>query len=111
MNRVKEIKNLLGDRFSLIKKNIMINISNDYYCIDYLFYNDLLKCYILIMIIKKDVEVNDIKIISNCLKYIDKIFKNVNDNKTIGILINEKENNLSLNYISDFDRLRKVLRK
>lgn len=110
MNREKEIKKLLGNSFLLIRKNVKIKEDNKAYFLDYLFYNDLLKCYIVISVIRKDIKVEDIKKMSNYLKYVDELFRK-DDNKTIGILLREKENMLSLDYISDFDRLRKVLGK
>lgn len=91
----------LGAGFSYIDNEYKIKVGDTYNYIDLLLYNIKFKCYVVIELkvtkLKKE-HTGQIQIYMN---YIDRNVKEVNDNKTVGIIICKKNNEYVIDYCSD----------
>lgn len=108
MDRLKKIQMLLGDSFDYISSNYKIREQNINKNIDYLFFNSVLNSFVIIEIVKENVTIKQVKDMSYYIKYVDRNLKEKNNSKTLGIIIRNKDNNLILEYVSNFDIFRKV---
>ena len=108
MDRLKKIQMLLGDSFDDISSNYKIREQNINKNIDYLFFNSVLNSFVIIEIVKENVTIKQVKDMSYYIKYVDRNLKEKNNSKTLGIIIRNKDNNLILEYVSNFDVFRKV---
>ena len=108
MDRLKKIQMLLGDSFYYISSNYKIREQNINKNIDYLFFNSVLNSFVIIEIVKENVTIKQVKDMSYYIKYVDRNLKEKNNSKTLGIIIRNKDNNLILEYVSNFDVFRKV---
>lgn len=91
----------LGAGFSYIDNEYKIKVGDTYNYIDLLLYNIKFKCYVVIELkvtkLKKE-HTGQIQIYMN---YIDRNVKEVDDNKTVGIIICKKNNEYVIDYCSD----------
>ncbi len=88
----------LGTGFSFIDNEYKIKIGSTYNFIDLLFYNFKYKCFVVIEL--KVVELNSYHTgqIQKYMNYIDRNVKNIDDNKTVGIIICKKNNQYVIDY-------------
>ena len=91
----------LGNGFCFIDNEYKIKIGDRYNYIDLLLYNIKYKCYVVVEL--KVTELNSYHTgqIQKYMNYIDKNIKNIDDNKTVGIIICKKENKYVIEYCSD----------
>ena len=91
----------LGNGFSFIDNEYKIKIGDRYNYIDLLLYNIKYKCYVVVEL--KVTELNSYHTgqIQKYMNYVDKNIKNIDDNKTVGIIICKKENKYVIEYCSD----------
>ena len=91
----------LGTGFSFIDNEYKIKIGSTYNFIDLLFYNFKYKCFVVIEL--KVVELNSYHTgqIQKYMNYVDRNVKNIDDNKTVGIIICKKNNQSVIDYCSD----------
>ena len=91
----------LGTGFSFIDNEYKIKIGSTYNFIDLLFYNFKYKCFVVIEL--KVVELNSYHTgqIQKYMNYVDRNVKNIDDNKTVGIIICKKNNQYVIDYCSD----------
>ena len=75
-----------------------------YNYIDLLLYNIKYKCYVVVELKVTGLNSNHTGQIQKYMNYIDKNIKNIDDNKTVGIIICKKENGYIIEYCSD-DRI------
>ena len=101
---IEDIENFmkeLGNFFCFIGSEYKIKIGNSYNYIDLLLYNIEFNCYVVIELkiipLKKE-HIGQIEIYMN---YIDNNLKNINQDKTIGIIICKKNNKFIMEYCSD----------
>ena len=80
----------LGVGFSFIENEYKIKIGDRYNYVDLLLYNIRFKCYVVIELKVTELNYNHTGQIQNYMNYIDKNIKNVDNNKTIGIIICKK---------------------
>ena len=94
----------LGSGFSFIDNEYKIKIGDRYNYIDLLLFNIEYTCYAVIELKVTELKKEHIGQIEFYMNYIDKNLKNINQNKTIGIIICKKENKYVIEYCSD-DRI------
>ena len=91
----------LGDGFSFIGSEYKIKLGNEYNYIDLLLFNYIYNCFVVIELKVTELKKEHIGQIETYMKYIDKNLKNINQDKTIGIIICKKDNHFIMEYVSD----------
>ena len=91
----------LGSGFSYIKNEYKIKLGDSYNYIDLLLFNIQYNCYVVIELKVVELKKEHIGQIQVYMNYIDKNIKNINHDKTIGIIIVKKDNKFILEYSSD----------
>lgn len=91
----------LGNEFSFIDNEFKIKVGDSYNYIDLLLYNIKFKCYVVIKL--KVIKLNSSHNgqIQNYMNYIDTNVKELDDNKTVGIILCKRNNQYNINYCSD----------
>lgn len=77
----------LGRGFSFISRQKRIDVDGDNFYIDLVFYNYILKCFVLIDLKLGSLTHQDIGQMDFYVRYYDNEIKNVDDNPTIGIIL------------------------
>ena len=91
----------LGSGFSFIGSEYKIKLGDRYNYIDLLLYSIKYKCYVVIELKVTELNSNHTGQIQNYMNYIDKNIKDIEDNKTVGIIICRKNNQYVIEYCSD----------
>ena len=91
----------LGSGFSFIDNEYKIKVGDRYNYIDLLLYNIKFKCYVVVELKVTELSYNHTGQIQNNMNYVDKNIKNIDDNKTVGIIICKKNNKYVIEYCSD----------
>ena len=94
----------LGSGFSFIDNEYKIKMGDRYNYIDLLLFNYEFNCFVVVELKITELKKEHIGQIEFYMNYIDKNLKNINQNKTIGIIICKKENKYVIEYCSD-DRI------
>ena len=94
----------LGNGFCFIGSEYKIKIGDRYNYIDLLLFNYQFNCFVVVELKVTELKKEHIWQIEFYMNYIDKNLKNINQNKTIGIIICKKENKYVIEYCSD-DRI------
>ena len=94
----------LGEGFTFIKNEYKIKLGDRYNYIDLLLYNIEYNCYVVVELKVTELKKEHIGQIQVYMNYIDENLKNINQNKTIGIIICKQENKYVIKYCSD-DRI------
>ena len=94
----------LGNGFTFVKNEYKIKVGDRYNYIDLLLYNYEFNCFVVVELKVTELKKEHIGQIEFYMNYIDKNLKNINQNKTIGIIICKKENRYVIEYCSD-DRI------
>ena len=94
----------LGSGFSFIDNEYKIKMGDRYNYIDLLLFNYEFNCFVVVELKVTELRKEHIGQIEFYMNYIDKNLKNINQNKTIGIIICKKENKYVIEYCSD-DRI------
>ena len=94
----------LGSGFSFIDNEYKIKMGDRYNYIDLLLFNYEFNCFVVVELKITELKKEHIGQIEFYMNYIDKNLKNINQNKTIGIIICKKENRYVIEYCSD-DRI------
>ena len=94
----------LGTGFSYVGNEYKIKIGDRYNYIDLLLFNYEFNCFVVVELKVTELKKEHIGQIEFYMNYIDKNLKNINQNKTIGIIICKKENRYVIEYCSD-DRI------
>jgi predicted nuclease of restriction endonuclease-like (RecB) superfamily len=101
MNDLDNFLKELGNGFSYIGNEYKIKIGNNYNYIDMLLFNILFNCYVVVELKITELKKEHIGQIETYMNYIDKNVKNINHDKTIGIIICKKDNKYIIEYCSD----------
>lgn len=88
----------LGNGFSFVARQKRIQIEDDEYFIDLVFYNRLLKCFVIIEIKTQKLSHQDIGQLQMYVNYYDRTEKQEEENNTIGILLCADKNNTMVEY-------------
>ena len=91
----------LGSGFCFIDNEYKIKMGDRYNYIDLLLYNIKYKCYVVVELKVIELNSNHTGQSQKYMNYIDKNIKNIDDNKTVGIIICKKENKYVIEYCSD----------
>ena len=91
----------LGEGFSYIDNEYKIKIGDRYNYIDLLLYNINFNCYVVVELKVTEIKAEHIGQIKKYMNYIDKNLKNINQDRTIGIVICKKDNEFLIQYCSD----------
>ena len=94
----------LGNGFTFVRNEYKIKIGDRYNYIDLLLFNYEFNCFVVVVLKVSELKKEHIGQIEFYMNYIDKNLKNINQNKTIGIIICKKENKYVIEYCSD-DRI------
>jgi predicted nuclease of restriction endonuclease-like (RecB) superfamily len=97
----------LGKGFSFVARQKRITIDGDHYYIDLVFYNYILKCFVVIDLKTGKLNYQDIGQIDFYVRYFEENVKQADDNPTIGIILCSEKNDTMVKYsvLSDNDRL------
>lgn len=101
---IEDIENFmkeLGNYFCFISSEYKIKIGDVYNYIDLLLYNIEFNCYVVVELKITPLKKEHIGQIEVYMNYIDNKLKNINQNKTIGIIICKKNNKYIMEYCSD----------
>ena len=91
----------LGAGFSYIDNEYKIKVGDTYNYIDLLLCNIKFKCYVVIELKVTKLKKGHTGQIQTYMNYIDRNVREVNDNKTVGIIICKKKNEYVIDYCSD----------
>ena len=91
----------LGPGFSFIDNEFKIKMGDTYNYIDILLFNYEYNCFVVVELKVTELKKEHIDQIEIYMNYVDDNLKKINQNKTIGIIMVEKENNLIMKYCSD----------
>ena len=94
----------LGNGFTFVRNEYKIKVGDRYNYIDLLLFNYEFNCFVVVELKVSELKKEHIGQIEFYMNYIDKNLKNINQNKTIGIIICKKENRYVIEYCSD-DRI------
>jgi len=87
LEHIQEFLLELGRGFSFISRQKRIDVDGDNFYIDLVFYNYILKCFVLIDLKLGKLTHQDIGQMDFYVRYYDDEIKNVGDNPTIGIIL------------------------
>ena len=93
----------LGTGFALIGHEYKIIVGNNNYRIDLLFYNYKLNAFIVVEVKTRGIKPQDIGQLEFYVNYIENNLKEINNNKTIGVLIVKKKNKYVIEYTTSPD--------
>lgn len=88
----------LGNGFSFIARQKRIQIEDDEYFVDLLFYNRLLRCFVIIEIKTHKLTHQDLGQLQMYVNYYDRTEKEEDENPTIGILLCTEKNRTMVEY-------------
>ena len=91
----------LGTGFSYIGNEYKIKIGDRYNYIDLLLFNYIYNCFVVIELKVTEIKKEHIGQIEVYMNYIDRNLREINMDKTIGIIITRKENKFVMEYCSD----------
>ncbi len=91
----------LGNGFCYIDNEYKIKIGSNYNYIDLLLFNHIYNCFVVIELKTIELKKEHLGQIQVYMNYIDKHLKNINQNKTIGIIISKEDNKYLIKYCSD----------
>jgi predicted nuclease of restriction endonuclease-like (RecB) superfamily len=97
----------LGKGFSFVARQKRITIDGDHYYLDMVFYNYILKCFVVIDLKTGKLSYQDIGQIDFYVRFFDDKMKQPEDNPTIGIVLCADKNDTMVKYsvISDNENL------
>ena len=107
IDKLQEFLLELGKGFTFVARQRRITIEGDHYYIDLVFYNYILKCFVVIDLKTGKLSYQDIGQIDFYVRYYDDQIKLPEDNPTIGIILCAEKNDTMAKYsvLSDKDNL------
>jgi predicted nuclease of restriction endonuclease-like (RecB) superfamily len=107
IDKLQEFLLELGKGFSFVARQKRITIDGDHYYIDLVFYNYILKCFVVIDLKTNKLTYQDIGQIDFYVRYFDDKVKLPEDNPTIGVILCTDKNETMAKYsiLSDKDNL------
>ena len=91
----------LGNGFTFVENEYKIKIGNNYNYIDLLLYNYKYNCFVVVELKVTELKKEHIGQIEVYMNYIDRNLREINQDKTIGIIICKKDNKFIMEYCSD----------
>jgi len=91
----------LGKGFAFVKRQYRVPVGNRNFSVDLVFYNIILKCYVLIDLKRGEVEHSDIGQMNFYLNYFRKEVNTETDNEPIGIVLGAYKDRIVVEYALD----------
>ncbi len=88
----------LGKGFAFVGRQFKITLANKHNFVDLVFYNYILKCFVLIDLKVNEVEHKDVGQMITYLNYFNKEVINETDNETIGIILASEKDDIFVEY-------------
>ena len=88
----------LGKGFAFVRRQYKITLANKHNFVDLVFYNYILKCFVLIDLKINEVEHKDVGQMITYLNYFNKEVINETDNETIGIILASEKDDIFVEY-------------
>lgn len=88
----------LGKGFSFVARQKRISLEDDHFYIDLVFYNYILKCFILVDIKLGKLTHQDIGQMDTYVRIYEDIYRNEDDNPTIGLILCAEKNDTMVKY-------------
>ncbi len=98
IEHLKEFLLELGKGFSYVGNHVRLTLEEDHFYPDLVFYNRLLRCFVIIDLKIGKVSHQDIGQMQMYVNYYDREIKQDNENKTIGILLSTNKNETVVKY-------------
>ena len=98
INHLKEFLLELGKGFTFVGSEVKIKIENNLYAPDLVFYNHILKCFVILELKIGKITHKDIGQINMYVNYYDNNVKDKSDKSTIGILLGKEKNKTVVEY-------------
>ncbi len=98
INHLKEFLLELGKGFMYVGSEVPIRIKKEIYYVDLVFYNRILKCFVIIELKRGSITSKDIGQINAYINYYDKHMKEKEENKTVGILLAKEKDKTIVRY-------------
>ena len=98
LEHLKEFLLELGKGFSYVGNQVRLTLEEDHFYPDLVFYNRLLRCFVIIDLKIGKVSHQDIGQMQMYVNYYDREIKEENENKTIGILLSTNRNKTVVKY-------------
>ena len=98
MNKLQNFILEMGKGFAFIGRQYRISIDDDNYYVDLVFYNVILKCYVLIDLKATKLNHADIGQMDFYTRYFNKEIKQDTDNPTIGLILCTDKNKAMVKY-------------
>lgn len=98
LNHLKEFLLELGKGFTYVGNQVRITLDTEHFYPDLIFYNRILKCFVIIDLKIGKVSHKDIGQMQMYVNYYDREIKSIDENKTIGILLSTDKNETIVKY-------------
>ena len=98
ISKLQEFLLELGKGFSFVGRQKRITADGEHFYVDLVFYNYLLKCFVLIDLKLGKLTHQDIGQMDFYVRYYEKEIKNEDDNPTIGIILCSEKNETIVKY-------------
>lgn len=98
LEHLKEFLLELGKGFMFVGSQVRITLEEDHFYPDLVFYNRLLKCFVIIDLKIGKITHQDIGQMQMYVNYYDRDIKGEDENKTVGILLSTKKNETVVKY-------------
>lgn len=98
LKHLKEFILELGKGFSFVGNQVRVTIDTEHFYPDLVFYNRILKCFVIIDLKIGKVSHKDIGQMQMYVNYYDREIKTVDENKTVGILLSTDKNETIVKY-------------
>jgi len=98
LEHLKEFMLELGKGFMFVGSQVRLTLEEDHFYPDLVFYNRLLKCFVIIELKIGKVTHQDIGQMQMYVNYYDREIKDVDENSTVGILLSTLKNKTVIKY-------------
>lgn len=98
LKHLKEFLLELGKGFMFVGSQVRITLEESHFYPDLVFYNRLLKCFVIIDLKIGEITHQDIGQMQMYVNYYDRDIKNKDENQTVGILLSTKKNGTIVKY-------------
>ena len=98
LKHLKEFLLELGKGFMFVGSQVRITLEEAHFYPDLVFYNRLLKCFVIIDLKIGEITHQDIGQMQMYVNYYDRDIKNKDENQTVGILLSTKKNGTIVKY-------------
>jgi predicted nuclease of restriction endonuclease-like (RecB) superfamily len=92
INNIESFLLELGKGFTFVKRQERITFDDQHFFIDLVFYNRILKCFIVIDLKIGELKHQDLGQLQMYVNYFDRVVKEVDENPTVGIIICASKN-------------------